>query len=108
MAIVRRTIDLSIPPTVEQEEELRKLRDVSIVYDEDCPPLTDEQIEEIKAMLKAKRESEQKQMVSLRMTNKYIEKAKQLGKGYTGILGGILEYVLDNPELLKQCISGMK
>lgn len=108
MAIIQYDLNRVEPLTKEEEEELRQAANAPFVYDEDCPPLTDEQIKEIQAMLKAKREAEQKQMVSLRLANKYIEKAKQLGKGYTSILGDIIEYVLDNPELLKQCISGNK
>ena len=33
----------------------------------------------------------------------FFEKAKKLGKGYTGILSRILENALNNPEILKQC-----
>ena len=49
--IVRRVIDVNAPLTEEQKAELEYLRNMSdddIVYDEDCPRLTEEQLAQFK------------------------------------------------------------
>ena len=51
--LVEKIIDLNAPLTPEQEarlDALEKMSDDDIVYDEDCPPLTDEQIKKIQQM----------------------------------------------------------
>lgn len=49
--IIRRVIDVNAPLTEEQKAELEYLRNMSdddIVYDEDCPKLTEEQLAQFK------------------------------------------------------------
>ena len=49
--IIRRVIDVNAPLTEEQKAELEYLRNMSdddIVYDEDCPELTEEQLAQFK------------------------------------------------------------
>ena len=49
--ITRRVIDVNAPLTEEQKAELEYLRNMSdddIVYDEDCPELTEEQLAQFK------------------------------------------------------------
>ena len=51
MAIVRRVIDVNAPLTPEQKERLailRNMTDDDIIYDEDCPKLTEEQLAQFK------------------------------------------------------------
>ena len=48
--LVRKIIDIAAPLTEEQRERLkilREMKDEDIVYDEDCPPTTEEQADEI-------------------------------------------------------------
>ena len=48
---VRRVIDVNAPLTEEQKarlEILKHMTDDDIVYDEDCPPQTDEQLKKFK------------------------------------------------------------
>lgn len=44
------------------------------------------------------------QVVSLRLSNETMKKAKALGKGYSGILSRMLDYCLDNPEIINKCL----
>ena len=47
--LVRKIIDIAAPLTPEQKAELaalREMKDEDIVYDEDCPPTTEEQADE--------------------------------------------------------------
>lgn len=49
--IVRKVIDLNAPLTPEQEAELKALSEMSdddIVFDEDCPPQTPEQLKQFR------------------------------------------------------------
>ena len=51
MAIVRKVIDVNAPLTEEQKARLAVLKtmtDDDIVYDEDCPKLTDEELSQFK------------------------------------------------------------
>ena len=53
MAIVRKVIDVNAPLTPEQKAELAVLKtmtDDDIVYDEDCPKLTDEELSQFKCV----------------------------------------------------------
>ena len=46
--LVTKIIDLNAPLTPEQKKELRALKDRPIVFDEDCPPQTPEQLKKFK------------------------------------------------------------
>lgn len=51
MTIVRKVINVNAPLTPEQKARLAVLKNMSdddIVYDEDCPKLTDEQLKKFK------------------------------------------------------------
>ena len=49
--IIRRIIDVNAPLTTEQKarlEALKQMSDDDIVYDEDCPKLTEEQLSQFR------------------------------------------------------------
>lgn len=97
--IIRKDIDFSKPLTPEQIKMLEDMNQKPIVSDEDCPELTDEQLS------KAYRASEKEnQSVLVSLSPKSMEKAKSLGKSYPSVLSSLLEKVLNNNELLKQCL----
>ena len=48
MAIIRKFIRFDVPLTDEQKAEIRALKNRPIVYDEDCPELTDEELKEFR------------------------------------------------------------
>ena len=66
--------------------------------------MTGEQMNELKAMAQQKREDKKKTVISLRITDKTLEKARSLGRGYTGILSRLLDLAIEDPEMLKKCI----
>lgn len=97
--IIRKEIDVSQPLTPEQIKMLEEVEKRPIVFDEDCPELTDEQLR------KGYRVSNRnKQSVTVSLSPQSMEKAKALGKGYPAILGQLLEKLLNNDNLLKQCM----
>ena len=85
-------------------DEIEEASKKPVVPDDDCPELTAEQLLQVAAIARKKREERVKRVVSLRLSPSTIEKAQMLGKGYTGILSRIIENALNNPELLKQCL----
>ena len=97
--IIRKEIDFSQPLTPEQLKMLEEVEKRPVVPDEDCPELTDEQLN------KSYRASQRKsQTVTLTLSEQALEKAKSLGSGYTSILSKLLENALNDNELLKKCL----
>ena len=66
--------------------------------------MTEEQINELKMIAQQKRDENRKKIVSLRISNETLEKAKKFGRGYTGILSRLLDIAIDDPDMLKKCI----
>ena len=92
------------PLTKEENKRIRELAKKPIVYDEDCPPLTDEQIKEIRKQLKQKREEQKKEVLSIRVSKATMRKAKALGPGYSSVLAKLLDMSLNDPEMIKKCL----
>ena len=90
--------------TAEEIEEIKNAREMPIVFDEDCPELTDEELARFKRIAKINKEERRKQSVTLRLSPRALKKAKSLGKGYTSVLRRILETALDDNDLLKKSL----
>ena len=95
-------VNLDKPLTKKQIKMLEKMVNRPIVYDEDCPELTEEQLKQFKEAADLKREERLKQTVSLRLSPQAMKKAKSLGKGYTSVLSRILEAALSDNEVIKK------
>lgn len=95
-------VDLDKPLTKKQIKMLEELEARPIVYDEDFPPLTEEQLKNFRRVSEINKEERNKQTVSLRLSPQAIKKAKSLGKGYTSVLSRILEAALNDNELIKK------
>lgn len=95
---MRKEIDVSKPLTKEQLNELEEAVKRPIVYDEDCPKLTEEQLRSFHRVNDYNRKTTN---ISIRLLNSTLSKAKSLGKGYTSIMNRILEDVLNDNEKLK-------
>jgi uncharacterized protein (DUF4415 family) len=74
------------------------------VYDPDCPPSTPQALAEFAAMAREQRKNRRNPapVVALRLMPDVLAKYKALGKGYTGIMADVLNYVADNPEILSK------
>ncbi len=93
------SLDLELTP--EEAEELETAERMQPVFDEDIPSMSREQLMQFKRI---NRENRKKQTVSLRISPSTLEKAKQYGKGYTGLLSRLLDAVIDDEELIRKCI----
>ena len=85
-------------------EQVKEARKAPKVYDPDCPPSTPEALAEFAAMARELRKNKRNPspVVALRVKPDVLSKYKALGKGYTGIMADVLNYVADNPEILSK------
>lgn len=97
--IVRKEIDVSQPLTPEQIKMLEEVEKRPIVFDEDCPELTDEQLR------KGYRVSNRnKQSVNIEVSQKTMEKIKALGNSSPSILSKLFEMAINDKDMLKKCM----
>ena len=93
--------ELDTQLTAEEMKELEAAESRQPVFDDDSPEMTFEQLMQFKRM---NRESRTKPTISLRISPETLRKAKQYGKGYTGMLSRLLDIAIDNEELVRKCI----
>lgn len=104
MSITKYTLEPDAKPTKAQIKEIKEASKKPVVYDEDSPKLTDEQLSEFAKIAKQQREERKKKVIALRVNTSTLEKAKKLGKGYTAILSRMIDLCIDDKELLKKCL----
>lgn len=100
--LIQKDIDLNRKLTPEEVAMLEALEDFEDEYDEDCPPLTDEQLSKMYRVSEKNREERLKQTVTLRISRKALNKARSLGKGYTSVLSRILEDALKDDKIIEK------
>ena len=102
MGMTTITVRAGQKPTKEQKREIRAAARAPITYTPDCPKTTPEGLAEFAAKARELRQSMKrtKPAVTIRITPNCLTKYKALGKGYTGIMADVLNYVADNPEIL--------
>lgn len=71
------------------------------VFDEESPAMTQEQLMEFKRI---NHDNRTKPTISLRITPSTLKKAKQYGKGYTGLLSRLLDMAINDEEMVRKCI----
>jgi len=91
-------------PTEKQIKEIERAARLPIVTDEDAPELTMEQYAEMAELARQKRAGRVKQVVALRVSPETLEKAKALGKGYTGFLSRLLDNAINDPTIVAKSI----
>jgi len=96
------TVRAGQKPTKEQIKRIRVAAKAPIVYTEDCPESTPEALAEFAAKAREIRQSlkAKKPAITIRISSSCLSKYKSLGKGYTGIMADVLDYVAENPEIL--------
>ena len=102
MAIKKYTLNPSQKPTSSQIKEIENASKLPLVFDEDSPELTDEQLAQFHRVKAARHDERVRQNITLRLKPATIRKAKALGKGYSGILSRIIESVLDDPATMEK------
>lgn len=92
------------PLSPEQIKEIEIAKSKPITYDEDCPKLSEDQLNMMREIANRQRAERRKQTVSLRLDLESITLAQSFGKGYTGIMSRILYKALRDPEYIKDCL----
>ena len=93
--------DLNKELTAEEMRELENAEKKEPVFDDDSPLLMKEQLMQFKRI---NRENRTKPTISLRISPATLKKAKQYGKGYTGLLSRLLDAAIEDEELVRKCI----
>ena len=102
---IYKDIDFSKELTEEQIEMLRKVDASPIVFDEDCPELTKEQLAKAVRVRDKQQKSQDRQTVTVVLSPQAFTKAQSLGEEYTTILSRILEDVLADNETIKNYLQ---
>ena len=93
--------DLNTELTAEEKQELENAEKKEPVFDDESPLLMKEQLMQFKRI---NRENRTKPTISLRISPATLKKAKQYGKGYTGLLSRLLDAAIEDEELVRKCI----
>ena len=99
--IIRTTLEERGEITQEEIEMLERASKMPIVFDEDSPELTEDELKEFRRVSDKNRLERNKQTVTLRLSPQALRKARSLGKGYTSILSRILEEALRDNEVIR-------
>ena len=93
--------DLKQELTEEELQELEAAEKKELVFDEDSPAMMHEQLMQFKRI---NHENRTKPTISLRISPATLKKAKEYGKGYTGLLSRLLDAAINDEELVRKCI----
>ncbi len=93
--------DLKQELTAEELQELEAAEKKEPVFDEDSPAMMREQLMQFKRI---NHQNRTKPTISLRISPATLQKARQYGKGYTGLLSRLLDAAIDDEELVRRCI----
>ena len=99
--VIRTTLEERGSITPEEIEMLTRASSLPIVFDEDSPELTEEDLKGFRRVSEQNRQERNKQTVTLRLSPQALRKAKSLGKGYTSVLILILEGALSDNDVIR-------
>lgn len=107
MAIVRKFIRSDTPLTPEQMQELEEMDKAPIVYDEDCPPLTDEELDKMAAIVREREAEEARakelnlQPLPLNVLPSTIRVARKYGDA---VMGRLLDLAVQDEKMIQKCL----
>ena len=99
--VIRTTLEERGAITQEEIAMLERASRMPIVFDEDSPELTREELKEFRRVSDENRLERNKQTVTLRLSPQALKKARSLGKGYTSVLSRILEGALSDNDVIR-------
>lgn len=98
---MRKNIDVTRGPSHEQLAMLERAAAMPVPDDAEYPEFSEEELLQFTKISDERRAERQKQTVTLRLSPQALKKARSLGKGYTSVLSRILEWALDDPDIVK-------
>ncbi len=102
--LVSKNIDITKGPSKEQMAMLAQMEQMPIVFDEDAPELSDEDLKKFHRVNKAQGVNAPKQQITLDLSPWAMKQAKSMGSEYRTILSRILEEALRNKFHLKASV----
>lgn len=102
--IVKMTIKKGQKPSKEQLERLKALKNRPIVFDDDAPEYTMEELEEMRLAAIKRRAEQKKEVVAIRLSSSTLAKAKSFGKGYTGFLARLIENAISDKDIVSRSL----
>jgi uncharacterized protein (DUF4415 family) len=109
MGIIKSTVKVGQKPSKAEMARIRKelgeakKRPLNL---DDIPELPPDALKEFALMAAERNRQQRRQAVTIRVVPDCLSKYKALGKGYTGIMADVLNYVVDNPEILSRASGG--
>ena len=101
--VIRKEIDFNQPLTPEQVKMLDELDAKAVIPDDDCPELTPEQMTQFRRHQPISAHNDQeRQDVTISLTQQTFEKASALGNDYKSVLSRIIESVFTDPNLVRK------
>lgn len=99
--VIKTTLEERGAITQEEIEMLERASRMPLVFDEDSPELTEEELKGFRRVSEENRLERNKQTVTLRLSPQALRKARSLGKGYTSVLSRILEGALSDNNVIR-------
>ena len=100
--VIKTTLEERGAITQEEIEMLDRASKMPLVFDEDSPELTEEELKGFRRVSAENRLERNKQTVTLRLSPQALRKARSLGKGYTSVLSRILEGALSDNNVIRR------
>ena len=101
---MRMNIDLANGLTKEQEEMIRQAKEMPVIYDEDCPPLSEQELREFKRADRIRGGNEIQQTVILHLSPQALHKAELSGADSPSVLSRLLERALNDKGMVEDCL----
>ena len=105
MGIIKSTVRAGQKPSksemtrIHKELGAAKKRPLNL---DDCPELPPSALKEFAFMAAERNRQQRRKAVTIRVVPDCLSKYKALGKGYTGVMADVLNYVADNPKILSK------
>lgn len=103
---MKKTVKISsgARPTSAQRKEIEDALQRKIVFDDESPEFSYEEMLEMIKASKEKNESRKKEVVTLRISSETLKKAKAVGKGYTGFLSRLIDNAINDRDLVSRSL----
>ena len=101
---MRMNIDLANGLTKEQEKMIRQAKELPVIYDEDCPPLGEQELREFKRADRIRGGNEIQRTVILHLSSQALHKAELLGADSPSVLSRLLERALNDKGMVEDCL----
>jgi uncharacterized protein (DUF4415 family) len=106
MGIIKSTVKVGQKPSREEMKRIRaELKEAAkhpIVFTDDCPKSTPEALKEFAMQRAEMNRQKRRQAVTIRIQPDVLDKYKNLGRGYSGIMADVLKLAVDNPDILNR------